>query len=507
MTNQPVLKATGLTKRFSGMTAVDHVDFEVGQNEIHALIGENGAGKSTLCKMLTGLYSVDEGTIEILGEKKVFHTPADSIRAGVGMLYQERNLVPFLTAAENISLGYEALNRFKMIDSKELMKRAQALRKQLNVDTPLNVPVEELGAGEQQLVEIMRAFYMKPRLLILDEPTASLGEGEIEPFLKFVKSLKDDNNVSIIYITHKLEEIMKIADKVTVLADGAVTLNANIADLKLDDCVRAMIRSDKIKKIEVPEKNFDELAPVLKVDTMEYDGAVHNLNVEVRRGEVVGFYGLVGSGRTEMMETLFGVRRAAQKSFWLDGETITAADSCDMIERGLILTPELRANGVFPLLSLTDNICSLFTKRFSSKMDVFHNAEAKQFSNMILDKNLVRYMSSNQQMSELSGGNMQKVIIGRSVEVDDLRVLIVDEPTVGMDLGAKSEIYLKLRHLSDEQNIGVIFVSSELDELISVCDRMYVMYRGNVIASFKRSEFDKEQILSYAVKGAALDEQ
>ena len=257
MDSQPVVKVTGLTKRFAGMTAVDHVDFEVGQNEIHALIGENGAGKSTLCKMLTGLYSVDEGTIEILGEKKVFHTPADSIRAGIGMLYQERNLVPFLTAAENISLGYEAVNGLGMIDNKELMKRAQALRKQLNVDTPLNVPVEELGAGEQQLVEIMRAFYMKPRMLILDEPTASLGEGEIEPFLKFVKSLKEENNVSIIYITHKLEEIMKIADKVTVLADGAVTLNANIADLNLDDCVRAMIRSDKIKSIEIPQKDFD----------------------------------------------------------------------------------------------------------------------------------------------------------------------------------------------------------------------------------------------------------
>ena len=348
---------------------------------------------------------------------------------------------------------------------------------------------------------------MKPRMLILDEPTASLGEGEIEPFLKFVKSLKEENNVSIIYITHKLEKIMKIADKVTVLADGAVTLNANIADLNLDDCVRAMIRSDKIKSIEIPQKDFDSLEPVLKVGSMEYDGAVHELNVEVRRGEVVGFYGLVGSGRTEMMETLFGVRRATRKEFWLDGETITSADSCDMIQRGLILTPELRANGIFPLLSLTDNICSLFTKRFSSKLDVFHGAQATAFSNMVLDKNLVRYMSSNQQISDLSGGNMQKVIIGRSVEVDGLRVMILDEPTVGMDLGAKSEIYLKIRHLSDEQNIGVIFVSSELDELIAVCDRIYVMYRGNSIASFRRSEFNKEQILSYAVKGAALDEQ
>lgn len=505
MNIQPVLRTMGLTKRFNGMTAVNKVDFEVKPNEIHALIGENGAGKSTLCKMLTGLYSVDDGHIEILGERKTFHTPADSIKAGIGMLYQERNLVPFLTAAENISLGYEPLNKYGMIDKKEIIARAQKLRKQLNVDVPLNVPVEELGAGEQQLVEIMRAFYMNPKLLILDEPTASLGEGEIEPFLKFVTKLKNENGVSIIYITHKLEEIMKIADKVTVLADGAVTLNANICDVSLDDCVRAMIRSDKIKQIEVPSKDFDSLQPVLKVDQMSYDGRKHQLGFEVRRGEVVGFYGLVGSGRTEMMETVFGVRRSPDKSFWLDGETITGGDSVEMIGKGLILTPELRANGIYPLLSLTDNICSLFVKRFSSKAGMYHGREAKSFSNMVLDKNLVRYMNSDQTMSELSGGNMQKIIIGRSVEVQDLKVLILDEPTVGMDLGAKSEIYLKARYLADERNVGVVFVSSELDELLSVCDRLYVMYRGDVIRHFARNDFDKEQILSYAVKGAELD--
>ncbi len=505
VSNQPVLRTIGLTKRFPGMIAVNHVDFEVGENEIHALIGENGAGKSTLCKMLTGVYPVDEGTIEIAGEKKVFHTPADSIRAGIGMLYQERNLVPFLTAAENISLGYEPLNGRKLIDNGAIIARAQELRRQLNVETPLNVPVEELGAGEQQLVEIMRAFYMKPKLLILDEPTASLGEGEIEPFLQFVKSLKDDHGVSIIYITHKLEEIMKIADKVTVLADGAVTLNADIAGLELDDCVRAMIRSDKIKQITVPEKDFDSLDEILSVDKLEFDGAVHNLNIRICRGEVVGFYGLVGSGRTESMEALFGLRKAVNKSFRFDGEEVKDGTTYEMIRRGMILTPELRSNGVFPLLDLVDNICDLFTKRFSRKAGVYKGREAHQFANDVLDKNKVRYRDSSQLMSELSGGNMQKVIIGRSVEVEGLKLIIVDEPTAGMDLGAKSEIYLKIRALADDRNTGVMFVSSELDELISVCDRIYVFYRGSTIASFRRDEFDKEQILSYAVKGAALN--
>ena len=422
------------------------------------------------------------------------------------MLYQERNLVPFMNAADNISLGYEPRTKAGMIDRKETMNRAQKLCAQLNVNIPLNVPVEELGAGEQQLIEIMRAFYMQPKLLILDEPTASLGEGEIEPFLKFVVKLKEEQGISIIYITHKLEEIMRIADRVTVLADGSVTMNADIKGLKLDDCVRAMIRSDKIKQITVPEKDVDHLEPVLKVEELEYDGAVHRLNMHVGKGEVVGLYGLVGSGRTEAMEVLYGIRRAAKKNFWFDGEEITGGNSYDMLQKGMILTPELRANGVFPSLTLSENICNLFLKRFSTRWGRYKKKEARDFSQFVLDKNLVRYVSETQHMSELSGGNMQKIIIGRSVEIEHLRMIIFDEPTVGMDLGAKSEIYLKIRNLADHMGIGCIFVSSELDELISVCDRIYVFYRGNVISEFKRANFRKEYILSYAVKGGAPDE-
>jgi ABC-type sugar transport system ATPase subunit len=356
------------------------------------------------------------------------------------------------------------------------------------------------------LVEIMRAFYRKPRLLILDEPTASLGEGEIEPFLKFIKSLKEEQNVSIIYITHKLEEIMEIADRVTVLADGAVTLRADIAGLRLDDCIHAMLRSDKIKQIHVSHKIFDRERPVLDVRELEFDGKLRQLNLQVCRGEVVGLYGLVGSGRTEAMEALFGIRRCAHKQFMLDGETITSGSSYEMIRKGVILTPELRANGVFPRLSLTENICNLFTERFSTRVGVVKNVRCKQFSTMVLDKNLVRYVSQTQQISELSGGNMQKVIIGRSIEVENLKLIIFDEPTAGMDLGAKSEIYIKIRSLADEQHAAVLFVSSELDELISVCDRISVFYRGNRITDFPRKDFIKEKILSYAVKGADLDE-
>lgn len=502
---QEILRVEHLTKRFTGMTAVDHIDLSIHQKEIHALIGENGAGKSTLCKMLTGVYGIDEGCLYINGKAAAFKTPADSIKAGIGMVYQERNLISFLTAAQNISLGYEPCTA-GMIKDREVMKKAEAIREKLGINIPLDVPVEKMGAGAQQLVEIMRAFFADPKVLILDEPTASLGEGEIEPFLQFVQQLKQRSDISIIYITHKLEEIFAIADRVTVLADGRVTMTAAMNEVNMDDCVKAMIRSDKIKPLVVPEKDTDSLEPVLKAERLTFDGMEHRLNMVIKKGEVVGLYGLVGSGRTETMEALFGIRPAEDKAFWFNGKEIGKSNSFDMIGKGMVLTPELRKNGVFPALSLTDNVCNLFIDRFSDRVGFFKRKKAKAFAEDVIRKNGTKYVSMDQTISQLSGGNMQKIIIGRSIYVEGLKLLVVDEPTAGMDLGAKSEIYLKLRHLADDRGIGVAFISSELEELLSVCDRLYVFHRGDVVKEFKRLDFDKLTILSYAIKGGPSDD-
>ena len=498
----PLLSVKGVTKRFTGITAVDHVDIDVNPNEIHALIGENGAGKSTLCKMLTGAYSIDEGHIEINGEKVDFKGPADSMAAGINMVYQERNLIGYMTAAQNISLGAELMKGI-IIDQKAIMKRAEKVREHLGVDVPLDVPVEKLGAGSQQLVEIMRAGSTNPKLLILDEPTASLGEGEIEPFLAFVKRLSTDMNISVIYITHKLEEIFAIADKVTVMADGKKTMTANIAEITQDECVRAMIRSEKIKNVDVPTKDYKELEKhkILEVKELTYDGKHHDTDFYVCKGEVVGFYGLVGSGRTETMEVISGIRMSSKKEFIFDGEKITNGDSYKMIQKGMILTPELRINGIFPSLNLVENVCTLFVRKFATKLMMIKNKESRKFTEEVLKKNGTKYASKNQLISELSGGNMQKIIIGRSVEVDNLKLLTVDEPTAGLDLGAKSEIYLKIRNLADNLDKSVVFISSELEELMKVCDRMYLFYAGNVVKELKREEFDKETILGYALGG------
>lgn len=506
MANSPLLSIKELTKRFTGITAVDHVSFDIGRNEIHALIGENGAGKSTLCKMLTGAYPIDEGCIELDGQRMDFKGPADSIAVGINMVYQERNLIGYMTAAQNICLGSEN-RKGPALDQKAMMARAEKVRAQLGVDVALNVPVEKMGAGAQQLVEIMRAVSTQPKLLILDEPTASLGEGEIEPFLKFVKRLTKDINISVIYITHKLEEIFAIADKVTVMADGRQTMTANMQDLTPDECVRAMIRSDKIKEVVIPPMDYEacEKQPMLQVTELTYNGRTHHVPFHVNRGEVVGFYGLVGAGRTETMEVLSGIRICEKKEFVFDGETVTHGDSFKMIQRGMILTPELRINGIFPSLNLVENVCTLFVNKFATKFGMIKNKEGRDFTEEVLKKNGTKYHSRNQLISELSGGNMQKIIIGRSVEVENLKLLTVDEPTAGLDLGAKSEIYLKLRHLADDLGKSVVFISSELEELIKVCNRMYVFYDGDVVKELRREEFDRETILSYALGGIGND--
>lgn len=500
--SNPLLSIKEVTKRFTGITAVDHVSFDINKNEIHALIGENGAGKSTLCKMLTGAYSIDEGHIEIYGEQMKFKGPSDSMKAGINMVYQERNLIGYMTAADNISLGAEIMKGI-VVDRKAAMKRAEEVRQRLGVDVPLDVPVEKLGAGAQQLVEIMRAGSTDPKLLILDEPTASLGEGEIEPFLTFVKRLSTDMGISVIYITHKLEEIFAIADKVTVMADGKKTMTANVAEITQDECVSAMIRSEKIKAVEVPVKAYKDLEKnvLLEVEELTYGGKKHDVNFHVCKGEVVGFYGLVGSGRTETMEVLSGIRRSDKKEFIFDGEVITGGDSYKMIQKGMILTPELRVNGIFPSLNLVENVCTLFVKKFATKAGLIKNKESREFTENVLKKNGTKYTSKNQLISELSGGNMQKIIIGRSVEVENLKLLTVDEPTAGLDLGAKSEIYLKIRKLSDQLGKSVVFISSELEEVMKVSDRMYIFYNGDIVKELKREEFDKEVVLGYALGG------
>lgn len=508
--NEAILRFEGATKRFGNFVAVDHVNFEVHNKEIVSIIGENGAGKSTFCKMLTGVYSIDEGDMYFEGKKVNFRNTTESMKAGISMVYQERNLVGMLTGAQNICLGNEPGKG--LLSEKEAYEKAIEIRDKLHLKIPLNVPVEELGAGEQQLIEIMRAFYNKPKVLILDEPTASLGEGEVEPFLDFVKEVRSTMDIAIIFISHKIEELFAISDRITVLTDGRNTLTDKVENLTQVQVIMAMLRTGKsYGRVPILEKDFSKLPVVLDVKKAFYDGKDHDLNFQVHKGEVVGFYGLVGSGRTECAEMLYGLRKS-EKTYEFNGEKISRSGTRAMIEKGMIMTPEKRANGMFKALSLVDNICNLFLKKglAGKGIGVVKKNRSKAFADKILSENDVKFNSPFQPISSLSGGNIQKIIIGRSIAIDNISLLILDEPTNGIDVGAKFEIYQKVRQLTDDEDeskrIGVLFISSEIDELLNVCDKIYVFADGNIIQGFERTEFQKQDILSVAVRGKRIDE-
>lgn len=504
--NPTILKVENLTKRFIGVVANKNINLEIKAGEVHAIIGENGAGKSTLCKILTGIYKPDEGEITFLGKSVHFNNPAESRDAGIGMVYQERNVIGYLNGAENICLGYEP-QRGILIDKKKIVQRAEEIRDRMGINVPLDVPVETLGAGEQQIIEIMRAFYTNPKLMILDEPTASLSQGEVEPFLADVKKIRDQLGVSFIFISHKIEEIFKVADVVSVFTDGESVFTSKTNDTCQEDCVAAMIKKGKISPIVVNEKDTEKLEKILEVESLTYDGVKHSLKFNAHLGEVVGFYGLVGSGRTEAMEAIYGIRPAEDKKFTFAGEQISKAESFDMIKKGMIMTPERRSNGVFLGLNIFDNVCNLFLQRLSTKLGFLKFDPANKFATNVLKKHNVKYSSLGQDIAGLSGGNMQRVIIGRSIEVENMKLLVLDEPTAGLDLGAKHEVYLKIRKLADEDKKSVIFISSELDELLSVCDRIYVFFAGNIAKEFKRKDFNKMDIISATVGGSLKNGQ
>jgi ABC-type sugar transport system ATPase subunit len=492
----------GLSKQYPGTLALSDISLKLYDKKVHAIVGENGAGKSTLCKLITGNTQPTTGEMFLKSNKVVFKSPADSLAVGVCMLYQERNMVPTFTGAQNICLGSEPSKAGVFIDFKEERKKAYALAEDLGVDLPLDEPIKDLSAGTQQMIEILRAFYHKPIFMILDEPTASLGEGEIEPFLEFVKRARDEMGIPIIYITHKLEEVFQIADQVTVLTDGKLVLSKPISETNMKEVVAAMIRQTELDPVEVHLKNIIG-DPVLSVGPCTYDGYEHKLGFNLYKGKVTGFYGLVGSGRTECVEMFYGLRRAADVDITFDNQKLVPREIYpkNMIIKGLMLTPELRAHGVFVRSTIEENVNILFLNR---KFTVSFLAWVKKtlLRNFVLEvvkKHNVKLANIEQGIYELSGGNIQKVIIGRSIEVENNKIMVVDEPTNGIDIGAKYEIYRKIRKLAEDQDRAVLFISSELNELMTVCDQIYVFADGDIAGSFERNEFTKEKILNLAL--------
>jgi len=501
MSTMFALETRHLTKAFPGVVAVNDVDFAVRPGEVHALLGENGAGKSTFCKVLSGVHRPTSGEVLLEGEPVAFRSPHDALVAGLSMVYQERNLIPFLTGTQNICLGKEQTRYGSLIHESRTRRTAREIRDRVGAQVRLDVEVESLRPSEQQVIEILRALFHQPRLLLLDEPTASLTHQDTEMLYEVIRNVISEG-VGVVFISHKLEEVFKIADRITIFRDGIRVATELAADLDRDACIRHMTNRD-IGELypDVQAKPTSER--LLEVENVSDEKKLHDVSFTLSPGEVVGFYGLVGSGRTELAELLFGLTPKTSGTVKLRGQELRVRNPGHAIEQGIFLVPEDRArHGLFSSFNLKENLTLPVMSRFLGKLGLIdHRAEAAAATD-IADNGELRLVYTNiqQQIDSLSGGNKQKILIARWLtKREEAAVMILDEPTQGIDIGVKHEIYELLRRLAEKYQLGVIFISSELAEVIGVSDRVCVFKDGTIVKEFLRNEIqNQEQILKWA---------
>jgi len=495
-----LLETKQLTKAFPGVIAVDSVDFQVRPGEVHALLGENGAGKSTFCKILSGIYQPTNGQIFFDGHPVVVRSPHDALSLGLSMVYQERNLIGFLSGAENICLGIET-GHWGMIDNDEVKEAAVQLRDAIGADVDLGVPVEKLSVSQQQLVEILRALIHKPKLLLLDEPTASLSRNAVNLLHDVIRRISAQG-VGVIYISHKLEEVFEVADRVTIMRDGKTVVTESSSELDFDSCIRYMTSQD-ISKLYPQNKPPSPRKSLLEVRSLSDGHKMHDVSFNVAAGEIVGFYGLIGAGRTELANALFGISPYKTGSVTLDGQELNIRNPIDALQQGIFLVPEDRdQKGLLDIFALEGNLTISVIRRFLRMGTLLSRRLEHQVAEKIVENSDLRlvYSKLNQNIHSLSGGNRQKVLLQRWLaRQQDARIFIFDEPTQGIDVGVKHEIYELLVRLAQEHNLGIIFISSELVEVLGVSDRIYVFRGGTIVKEFLREDAPtQEQILAHA---------
>jgi ABC-type sugar transport system ATPase subunit len=496
--NNLLLKVENVTKYYPGVIALDNVSFEVKKGEIHAVVGENGAGKSTLCNVITGISKPDKGKLYWKNKEVHFALPKDALDIGIRMVYQERNLIPFFTGAQNICLG----NEFKkgiLTDEKLIYKKALEVQERIGTNVSLNEKVEHLSPSARQIIEILRAFLLEPELLILDEPTSSLSEGDIKVLSQVINNLKKEG-ISVIFISHKLNEVFALSDRVTIFRNGKNIHNAKTSELDRNTCIKHMINRD-LKRAYPPVVNHTKKEKILEVKNVKALPEIKDLSIYVNKGEVLGLYGLVGSGRTELAEVIYGLRKRQAGEIIYDNFAINNGFFPeDAIKKGLLLIPEDRKeHAIFDCFDIKKNISiPVLKSKFSKLFGLLKLKKEKDYAEDIAKSSSLRlkYRDLNQSLDELSGGNKQKVIIGRWLKIDNTKLVIMDEPTQGIDVSTKYEIYVLARELA-EKGVSVIFISSELPELLGVCDRMYVFRFGYVTKELQRNEFSEEEVLKY----------
>lgn len=495
----PALRLEGIVKTFPGVRALDGVSFDVMPGEVHALMGENGAGKSTLMKVLGGIYQPDEGQIIVNEAPAVMGSPLEAKANGILFIHQELSLAQELSVAENVYLGELPLKRFGRVDWHTLYAKTDAILARLNVGFNAKTVVGSLSIANQQMVEIARALTVDAKAVIFDEPTASLTDAEKVVLFDVIEDLKSQG-VGIIYISHRMEEIFKITDRISVLRDGQYTGTAITAETNEDQITQMMIG----RKLDLSRNAVHhELGDVaLEVRGLSCGNLFQDISFQVRRGEVVGFYGLVGAGRTEIAETLFGLRDPSAGTILLNGKETRIASPIDAISHGISLVPEDRkGQGLVLDMSCRDNMTLPQVDNLKSGLFVAQGEENAIFDKY-KDRLDIRTPSWKQTVGNLSGGNQQKIVIGKWLSMHP-DVLIVDEPTRGIDVGSKSEIHNLIRELA-AQGYAVIVISSEMPEVLHVADRIIAMYSGRIMRTFTSDEVTEDNLIQ-AISGIAND--
>lgn len=500
MTQQfPALRLESIIKTFPGVRALDGVSFDVMPGEVHALMGENGAGKSTLMKVLGGIYQPDEGQIFINEAASVIASPLEAKAKGILFIHQELSLAQELSVAENVYLGELPLKSFGRVDWQTLYAKTDEILARLNVGFNAKTPVGSLSIANQQMVEIARALTVDAKAVIFDEPTASLTDAEKVVLFDVIADLKSQG-VGIIYISHRMEEIFKITDRISVLRDGQYTGTAITAETNEDQITQMMIG----RKLDLSRNaTHHELGDIaLEVRGLSCGDLYHDISFEVRRGEVVGFYGLVGAGRTEIAETLFGLRDPSAGTIFLNGQETRIASPIDAISHGISLVPEDRkGQGLVLGMNCRDNMTLPQVDNLKAGPFVAQGDENAIFDKY-KDRLDIRTPGWKQTVGNLSGGNQQKIVIGKWLSMHP-SVLIVDEPTRGIDVGSKSEIHNLIRELA-AQGYAVIVISSEMPEVLHVADRIIAMYSGRIMRTFSSDEVTEDNLIQ-AISGIATE--
>lgn len=496
MNQAPLLQMEHIRKVFPGVVALDDVSLTIKEGTVHALMGENGAGKSTLMKILTGVYAKTEGTIKWQGKELDTSSITNVLHSGITMIFQELNPIKTMRVCENIYVGREPYKIKKlMIDWKKLVEDTKKLFEELDIrDIDPNAMVGTLTVAKMQMVEIAKAISYNAKLIIMDEPTSSISEKECQHLFRLVNMLKK-KGIAFIFITHKMDEVFQISDEITIMRDGTYVGTYDADKITHEELVKLMVGREITEMFPKEEAEIGDVK--LEVNQMSVKGVLENINFKVRKGEILGFAGLVGAGRTEVMETLFGVRSMDSGTIQIDGKNVNIRSPKDAMQNKIaFLTEDRRSSGCFLPLSVADNIMVCSYPQISNKIRKISISREKKVCKEQITKYAIKTPSSAQLVGNLSGGNQQKVLISRWL-LTNPDIIILDEPTRGIDVGSKSEIHRMISRLA-KQGVAVIMISSELPEVLGMSDRIMVMYEGKITGEVSREEASQEVIMKYA---------